>query len=409
MTETREFKLASWQFDKARAEVDRVNRRAAKLGVAGFTLEIVRTETEDVYRRDALGGVMRDAPIGQRTWLFVALTGEAVKVAGWTIIASLEHDDEGNFVMSAPGYEGSLAEYRTVDQRCDHCGIDLRRIYTVALENEAGERKLVGRTCLKDFLGQDAGDTLSRLAWFASLTDLLDGGFGDGDDDDGFGGGGGGGRIAYLTDEYLGEVIASIAAHGYHSRSNGDYPTADAAMNNLRARRKEHRTNDYPTEEMVEEGRAAREWISDLYNSKNGDVSDFDYNLWRAALGDYLPDRGIGFIAYLPMAYRRAMQREVERKQASAKSEFVGTVGKREKLRLTVANVFEHDGRYGLTYITKLLDADGNRLTWFGSYGLERGSTVEAVWTIKDHKDDARYGKETVVNRPAKLTVVEDG
>jgi hypothetical protein len=97
--------------------------------------------------------------------------------------------------------------------------------------------------------------------------------------------------------------------------------------------------------------------------------------------------------------------REIER-QARAKaakdSLFIGEPKQRLELTLTVQSIFESQGNYGTTFITKLVDADGNLFTWFGSYSLERGATYTGKWTVKAHEDHPQYGKSTIITRPAR-------
>ncbi len=101
---------------------------------------------------------------------------------------------------------------------------------------------------------------------------------------------------------------------------------------------------------------------------------------------------------------REAFKREREQHAAS---EHFGTVGARTELTLQVSRVFETEGRYGVTYITTLHDAAGNEFKWFGSYELERGSTVKAKWTIKAH-EEWKGTKQTVLTRPGGLETLAD-
>jgi hypothetical protein len=88
----------------------------------------------------------------------VMLTAEVPKLNGWTFVARLDHsNDTGTIIRMVPN-AGSLPDaYRTaVNTRCDHCNVNrFRRDTFVVRNDETGEFKQVGSTCLKDFFGHD--------------------------------------------------------------------------------------------------------------------------------------------------------------------------------------------------------------------------------------------------------------
>ncbi len=50
-----------------------------------------------------------------------------------------------------------------------------------------------------------------------------------------------------------------------------------------------------------------------------------------------------------------------------SKSEYVGAPGSKLSLDVELYGVFQHNGFYGLTYIHKIRDIDGNELVWFST------------------------------------------
>jgi hypothetical protein len=162
-----------------------------------------------------------------------------------------------------------------------------------------------------------------------------------------------------------------------------------------------------------ERARAAREWAIEFLGEKvaNGTASDFDRNLYVASAGSRVTDRTMGTLAYLPIAHARYLEKEIElaeRNRGRVEEFLPAAVGDRVELTLKVMSVFEHDGHYGTTWITTFRDEAGRTVKWFGSRELERGATVTATWTIKGHEDHVKYGKQTMVTRPSKLTVHEE-
>jgi hypothetical protein len=77
-----------------------------------------------------------------------------IKVAGgWVVLGSVERmaDSEWNLIN---GNVEDIADYKQIDfSFCDHCNTKRNRKKVIILENPEGERKVVGRQCVKDYLG----------------------------------------------------------------------------------------------------------------------------------------------------------------------------------------------------------------------------------------------------------------
>jgi hypothetical protein len=64
---------------------------------------------------------------------------------------------------------------RSVDPTCDHCQTNRQRKDTFVVRHEGGEEKLIGRQCLKDFLGHASAEALARFyEAYADMTGDLD-------------------------------------------------------------------------------------------------------------------------------------------------------------------------------------------------------------------------------------------
>ena len=58
--------------------------------------------------------------------------------------------------------------------------------------------------------------------------------------------------------------------------------------------------------------------------------------------------------------------------------------------------------QFGTSSLYIMVDADGNKFTWkSSSKTLETGSTYKIDGTVKEHRDDPKYGKQTVLSRCA--------
>jgi len=99
-------------------------------------------------------------------------------------------------------------------------------------------------------------------------------------------------------------------------------------------------------------------------------------------------------------AAERALDRDENRAQENAASEWVGEVKERRELEVEVLGVYGTDGVYGHTDIVKMKDLDGNLFTWFASdyTDLERGDRLSITGTVKKH-DEYKGTKQTVITR----------
>ena len=272
------------------------------------------------------------------------------------------------------------------------------------LQDDDGNRRQIGRNCLAEYIGVDAADHIRSLQYWGELTDSLDG-FSSG-----------GAVIEHDTDWYLANVCAIVRIFGYTSVKKSQdesyighnvTPTRDAAYWNMVDYGKSDKNGPIyvaVTDEDKAQAEAARSWV--LATDQSQSENEFEYNLWRTALGDIVPSRGRGFLAYLPVAHSREIARQIEREAARQSNEFIGNEGERLVLTLTVASAEPREGAYGTYFLTKLIDPNGNRLTWFGSYQLEQGKSYTGKWKIKRHEDDAKFGKQTILSNPTKIEEV---
>jgi superfamily I DNA/RNA helicase len=85
------------------------------------------------------------------------------EINGWRLLGILHHKDHQTEVHPMEG-EQVPSQYRNAPPNCDHCHVDRQRNDTFILQNEAGELKQVGRTCLEDFFGGLSPDALTYLS-----------------------------------------------------------------------------------------------------------------------------------------------------------------------------------------------------------------------------------------------------
>lgn len=93
--------------------------------------------------------------------------------------------------------------------------------------------------------------------------------------------------------------------------------------------------------------------------------------------------------------------KRAERAEADAKSDFVGTIGKREVFHgLELIGVYEDEGPYGITFAHKFRDRDGNLLHWKTQrQHAERGAILSLKATVKAHHTGKTGTKSTILSR----------
>ena len=391
-----------------REKLDKLIRRAAKNGLGEISYR-VDPEVERIERTiDPMVAMVELGYVPPRvqTFRYVALDASVLQLGGWSLLATLSVEPGGVMVSKVPGSDskdlGAYAREETASL-CDHCGLARRRTETFLVEDESGAIRQVGRNCLADFLGTDPH---TMVRWMTYISDAVSA---IGEE----GSYGGSQRDWIETEEYLTHVCAMIRTTGWIGASE-EYkgePTKRSALYNISNYGKKDKwgkdifvhTADADAERAAEALAWARETLAD-------GRSDFDRNMFVAANGEVIPRKGLGVLAYVPVAHAKALEREIERAErarSDAESEYVGQAKDRLDLTLKVTAIYEHAGDYGTTFITTLRDEAGNVFKWFGSYELERGETYTGKWTVKGH-EEYKGVKQTAINRPAKLEQTEE-
>lgn len=412
-----QFEVSNFKLGWLNEQVEKLNKKAAKLGTKPISVQVLNTYQKDrvVGMKPALDGpIMTDhGPmkyiVVNETWNTIEVDGETPMLAGWQFVGTLEHLEAGTLLKKVPVFEGEvdLTAYRnSTPDNCDHCHQLRRRNFTYVVRNvETGELKQVGSSCLKDFLGHNSPETVAKWAetlsnWFLELAS------GEMSDDDmDYVGGGRSGRFGIDVVEYLAQVNAVINKYGWIPRWKAQdwdkTSTADDAWDLYLEKRPEYRLD--PSDKDYEMAKKAIEWMQAL-EPKITEKSDYLWNLRVAAAEEIVYYSTKGLIASGIQAYRREVEKIIEQRKAreNKSNEFVGEVGKREIFEVTVMNVFETESDFGVTFIYKMEDPAGNKLTWFSSNNiLDQGHTYKLKATVKKHEDHPKYGKATIINRGA--------
>jgi hypothetical protein len=399
-------------------KVKKLNRRAERHGMDKLEMRVVSSET--VERKLPNRMVVPD------TRYVVDIVGCEPRIDGWHLAARIEFNGTiGNVVRIAPGRDddGSYRIYRTIDPVCEHCNTTRRRNDVFVLEDCDGNRKIIGRNCLADYLRSGDADDLARWAEFADqIRDYVDG---DGADSDDFDGRDGGMAPMHLV-PYMRVVAVAKRTFGWTGRaaakeSFDGIATADTAGRIIFGRGRAHdnwiEENDLvPRDGDNDYVDRAIAWAVGL---KDADCNEYLDTIRRIAYTGLVEMGKLdGYAASILIAYDKACEREIEYADRKAKAKnkvWIGSAKKRERnVSVVCKGLNSFEGQYGTTTLVRFEHypdgpdgADKAILVWFASgdrwsdWEVDKEYTVD--FTCKDHNEHDKYGKQTRINRVKKV------
>lgn len=398
------FKIPAGNLSLLQARIADLAKRAAKVAKKGaltdYTpIDLVVGEKVVVPQKDP----HTDLPLPPRVYYMVEVTGMAPKLAGWTFVATLQHEEGGTILRSVPTVElpeGTLKPYRTATPACDHCKAKRRRNDTFVVRHDDGAIKQVGRNCLADFTGCKSPQTLAAIAEYLAAA--------AGVAEEYEGGGGGSGEYVEDMAAYLAYVACVIRTDGWLSRTKaremgegGPQATANLAWTAMHpSPMLPAKDRVVPSEKDVALAIEALAWTDAKLSDADPDsLGDYEHNLRVCVAGGVVTFRLAGIAASLVPYYERAMGKELLKNKAKAAGH-VGTVGKRETFVLQLAQVFSVEGQYGVTHIHKFLTVEGAVVIWkTGTDKLSPG-TYNVKGTVKSH-GEFKGEPQTVLTRCA--------
>ena len=360
MSTSRKYKIGSdFNLAKVQAKAKALADRAVKKGLSGgYELSF---EYEEVKSAEGTELV---------TWLVIS--GESVKYSGWSFVAVVEYENEQAVVNGSRWYEGAQVDRSALKEGyCDACQTVRYRGKTIIVENEAGERKQVGTSCVKDFLGTEvSGAWYSDKDPFAEL--------------EGFNGRG----------VSLYNISAILTAASQVARVNGAYVGAygDSAstksevvellgLSTLKAAADAKAKFGSATEEDAAQAAEAIEFAKTL----EGD-SDWAANVRAVFAGEKIEYKRIGLVVSVLGALLKTKGQVAEKAIAEKITEAlyaeVGT--KVDIAEAVVSYITGFETQWGFTQVIYLV-GEGYRFKWMtSSYSdLKEGDKVSFKATVK--------------------------
>lgn len=439
-TEDNVFTFPSERLYEVDIQFSKLNKKAAKLGCNPSTY-VVRKKWIQTFKEcvDIETGVHHDEENVEM--VTIEVKGETPTYKDWSFIATVEPTETGNLIRKVPNVDIEVPlELRNVDTtRCDHCHAARKRNETFIVRNsETGEWKVVGRQCIKDFLGFNASPQ-SLVKYIQDLFDLCQiiGGY---EDDEMFGCGGGGKRERFIRlDEYLYRCAVVVAKLGYVSGTKayntGEMSTANRVWDTFFIRENYRNCNDPKAilkepyygyflnlngtepydfgknekgyKMTMDDYRNACDYVNrmmiyakeEIIDAPEENLNDFLHNLQVILPHQYITAGQKGYTAAIfPVYYRHLKegQEHVNYERAG----YVGEEGKRGLMTLQLTRIGSYEGNYGLTYIYNFTDGV-NYLTWFSSKEQEMALDhwYKITGTVKKHDVSPKGYRQTIITR----------
>lgn len=343
------YEIYEGNMDRLSKKLTTISNKCAKYGCE-FHFEELGETFRNVKDEDS--GEIRTA-----RFITVDVSGKA-QISNWEFIATIEHSKPINIIRSFRPEVEIPEHFYTVDTYCEHCRTRRVRKDTYIVRNtETGEFKQVGKSCLRDFTGGlSAEQVASYISWFDEVIkgEYVEPGF----------------KSYDSTEEVLQFAVESVRLYGFTKTEAyaGADSTRDVVYEQLHryGRYRDRITKDgFDPDHKgnAEKTKAIMAWVESL-------PEQFGYisNLKATMARPYCERRDIGIICSAVASYNREIEyqarKAVQRKQASS-SQWVGNEGDRIELHnLQVRLLTSWETMYGVTYLYKFIDEQGNTLTW---------------------------------------------
>jgi len=391
---TNTFEIPACNLETLEQKIKKLNRKALKLNCQPITLETIDTlEKTPVSNSQDMNDYYFYHNI-TTTYHKIQLSGISPIIAGYELIASCEAMEQGTLIKTIPGktYPESYREMLI----CEHCNSDRKRKYTFIVRHiETDTYKMVGKSCLKDFLGH------VDPQFYASYLEIIN--ISDDNEFDGIPYT----AMKYDIQSYMNIVTAVIREKGFLSRSKaseleGVLPTSDIAEKIITDIRGKYTIDITDNDKKLAED--ALNWCKNLpeYN-----LNDYMYSIHLLSQERTIRTKDFDFVASIIPAYVKMIEKQIEaeRKATMTKeqsiSDYVGTPGEKIQIELTYVKFFHYDTMFGTTWIHKFEDNNGNIFVWKTSKALtdiKCSDSLKLKGSIKEH-NEYKGEKQTILTR----------
>ena len=179
-TQTFEITLPTFFEEKFDKKIKALNSKCKrhKLPMANVTKGKVFVMTvEETTICPIMGVVEKTGKVSKYPCIPVTVEFDEIRVEGdWRVVASVEVVEDTDFRV-VNGMIDNVSQYKDLDfYHCDHCGVRRYRKKIIIVENPKGDRKVVGRSCMKDYIGISPAALVANLdlsTWLYKMANLV--------------------------------------------------------------------------------------------------------------------------------------------------------------------------------------------------------------------------------------------
>lgn len=384
--------LSAAELTGTRVKLAKITARAARKGFAG-TIDLQAVPATRTYA--PAPGALSVTVHG----FDVTITGEPPRFADWQLLAAIDKVGDGAVIRYLPGVEQDIPNNAVRPGECDHCRTRRPRTSVLLVEHETtGERRQVGSSCLKDFLGW------STYPVFITTDELCD-------------------ELAPIRssrpvgDLDLESILtyswAVVAKHGWTpARAAADARTAtrDLVSTVIHGGRGSNELLD-SIQPHLDEGHRMAPVIIDTLTTAFTDPTGYEANLAAIMKAGRVEPRHLGLAVSAVPAYLHITQPQAtaEGKTGRDVVGYAGEVGEKVTLTGTIKQLFHVDGFTWHSPSRRMLIVDcGTSVakmitgaSW--AYDVERGYHITITGTVRKH-EDWHGTPQTVIVRPKLIT-----
>lgn len=365
---------------------------------------------------------------------------ETLQFNGWKPIAFLDYSDQVYIQMDIDKDYDYDFEKSLENCNCEHCKTNrFRRKLWVLQNEESGEFKKVGSSCVAEFTGMSPTKFFKMFQFINKQLDEIS-------NEDIMWGRSGKIRkpenyIAFEIDEVLTVAHNVIEIDGDFIKSEWDYngyesfrinegeSTTDKVKEVLMQQHmsnEDYKYNPYYLPKgsvnnevvdgikyYVENVHEVKKVTEKRYNTKIGGHeevefdNEFDLNVKSILDKKRVRFFDVGIICYIPQLYNYYLKNKDK-----PESDHVGTIGQKEPMEVIVSYTKTIDTQFGLSTLYKMVDTEGNIITKFGTINeryiadeseiIKEGTKLKFNAQIKEHSE-YNGKKETLIGRLSKF------
>tara|TARA_R100000808_G_C2126211_1_gene136429 strand:- start:116 stop:1342 length:1227 start_codon:yes stop_codon:yes gene_type:complete len=387
-------------------KIEKLAKRAEKLGCDLPTMEIVSETYSKTYVVDEYGNLdhhhdnncgcqptthQKFLKLRNIEFVDVKVLGQGPSLKGWSITVYVTRDG-----MEFGGHANASDDERArvENGECDHCGLKRNRKGAFIVEHLDGSHKVIGTTCIKDFLGWDSPNKIA--SYMTSLHTFIN----DADFE--------------TTHSIYGQAVETFDLDTVLELAHREVETNGWVSVGMANDWTTSYTDEDTTKQKVliglkntskatlsPEAQVVKDWMLTL----KGSDTDYLNNLGIIAEKGFATSRTIGIAVSGVIAYQNMINtkaREEARKEQVDTSVHMGEIGKREVFDNVVLTEVKYiESQFGVSVLHKF-NMNGNQIVWFGSKKLEanEGEIIRVKATVKKH-DTFNGIAQTIVNRVA--------